>query len=80
MSYLTIREQVVFYLLSLEFLYIVFRVEDHGFLRRRTLEVGDQLFPLVLLLETREHHLRARNVLLRVLEVLKQGILTPGDA
>jgi len=39
--------------------------------------VSDQIVPVLFLLETTECHLRAGNVLLRVLEVFKQSVLVP---
>jgi len=44
------------------------------------LEVGNEVVPVLLLLETTKGHLGARNVLLGVLEVGKQSVLLPGDA
>lgn len=44
------------------------------------LEVGDEVEALLLLLEAREDHLGAGDVLLRVLEVHVEGLLVPGDA
>lgn len=43
------------------------------------LEVGDQVVPVLGLLETAKGHLGARNVLLGVLEVVEQGVLLPLD-
>jgi len=43
------------------------------------LEVGDQVVPVLGLLQATEGHLGARDVLLRVLEVFEQGVLLPGD-
>lgn len=44
------------------------------------LNVGDQIGTILWLLQTGEHHLGARDVLFRVLQVLEQGLLVPGDA
>ena len=44
------------------------------------LQVGDEVSPVLLLLETGEDHLGAGDVLLGVDEVLVQGVLAPGDA
>ena len=44
------------------------------------LEVGDEVIPVLLLLQTGEHHLGAGDVLLGVGEVNVKGIGTPGDA
>jgi hypothetical protein len=44
------------------------------------LEVGDEVVPVLLLLETAEGHLGAGNVLLGVLEVLEEGLLVPLNA
>ena len=44
------------------------------------LDVGDQVGTVLRLLQAGEHHLGARDILLRVLQVLEQGILVPGDA
>merc|ERR1719195_380633 len=44
------------------------------------LDVGDQVAPVLLLLETGEDHLCAGDVLLGVLEVDVEGILFPDDA
>lgn len=53
-------------------------------MRRRNLacglEVGDEVISVLLLLKTIEGHLGTGNVLLGVLEVLKQSVLVPGDA
>jgi hypothetical protein len=42
------------------------------------LEVGDEVVPLLALLETTEGHLGAGDELLGVLEVLEQSVLVPG--
>ncbi len=47
---------------------------------RRVLQVGDELVPLLLLLESGEDHLGAGDVLLGVDEVLVQRVRAPGDA
>ena len=47
---------------------------------RAGLEVSDEVVALALLLEAREDHLGAGNVLLGVLEVLEEGLLTPFNA
>jgi hypothetical protein len=44
------------------------------------LEVGNQVIPVLLLLQATEGHLGAGNVLLGVLEVGEEGLLVPGDA
>jgi len=44
------------------------------------LQVRDQIRAVFRLLQTGEDHLRARNVLLRVQQVVVQGVLAPGDA
>jgi hypothetical protein len=44
------------------------------------LEVGDEVVPVLLLLETAKGHLGAGNVLLGVLEVLEEGLLVPLNA
>lgn len=43
------------------------------------LKVRDEILSLRFLLETGKNHLGARNVLLRVLEVLEKGVLAPDD-
>ena len=43
-------------------------------------DVGYQVAPVLLLLETSEHHLRPWDVLLGVLQVDVQGFIIPGDA
>jgi len=43
------------------------RYEIHGHLSSGALEIGDEILSLRLLLEAGKHHLRTRNVLLRVL-------------
>ena len=45
----------------------------------RVLEICDKIFPVLKLLEPSKGHLRARDVLLRVLEVFDQRLLVPGD-
>lgn len=49
-------------------------------LRGRLLEISDEVGPILLLLEAREDHLRARDVLLWVDEVLHQCVLAPDNA
>jgi len=46
----------------------------------RLLQVGDQTVPVLLLLQTSEHHLGARDVLLRVCQVDVKGVCAPCDA
>jgi hypothetical protein len=46
-------------------------------LRGALLEVRDEVGAVLGLLESREDHLRARDVLLGVEEVIVQGVLTP---
>merc|ERR1719336_3665447 len=46
----------------------------------RLLQVGDQTVPVLLLLQTSEHHFGARDVLLRVCQVDVKGVCSPGDA
>merc|ERR1719150_3286725 len=46
----------------------------------RLLQVGDQAVPVLLLLQTSEHHLGARDVLLRVCQVDVKGVGAPCDA
>ena len=46
----------------------------------RVLEVRDEIRAVFGLFQTSENHLRARNVLLRVQQVVVQGVLAPGDA
>jgi hypothetical protein len=41
--------------------------------------MGDQVVPLLLLLQTCKRHLCTLNVLFGVLEVLKECVLVPGD-
>ena len=48
--------------------------------RGRLLEVSDEVGPVLLLLEAREDHLGARDVLLWVDEVLHQSVLAPDNA
>lgn len=43
-------------------------------------KVGDQISALVGLLQTSEHHFRAWDVLLWILEVFEECILSPGDS
>jgi hypothetical protein len=43
------------------------------------LHVGDNIVALLGLLETSESHLGTGNVLLGVLEVVEEGLLSPGD-
>ena len=43
-------------------------------------DVGNQVGPVLLLLQPGEDHLGAGDVLLGVDEVLVQGVLAPGDA
>lgn len=50
------------------------------FLGGRRFQVSDEIGTLVGLLQTSEDHLRARDVLLRVFQILKEGIFTPGDS
>lgn len=50
------------------------------YLLGRVLEVRNQIRAIFRLLETREHHLRARDVLFRVQEVIVQRGFVPGDA
>jgi hypothetical protein len=52
----------------------------HSCLFGRVLEVGNQVVPVLLLLETAEGHLGAGDVFLGVLEVLEEGLVLPGDA
>ena len=49
------------------------------YLLGRVLEVRNQIRAVFRLLETREHHLRARDVLFRVQEVIVQRGFVPGD-
>lgn len=49
-------------------------------LSRGLLEVGNDVGTVTGLLETVKGHLSSRNVLLGVLEILKEGLLVPGDA
>lgn len=49
-------------------------------LRVESQNLRDEVVPVLLLLETTEGHLGARNVLLGVLEVLEEGLLVPLDA
>jgi hypothetical protein len=49
------------------------------YLLGRVLEVRNQIRAIFRLLETREHHLRARDVLFRVQEVIVQRGFVPGD-
>jgi hypothetical protein len=51
-----------------------------GCLGSGLLEVGNQVVPVLLLLETAEGHLGAGDVLLGVLEVGEEGVVLPGDA
>ena len=44
------------------------------------MEVRDQVVPILLLLETGEHHLRARNVLLGVRQIDVESVRRPGDS
>lgn len=46
----------------------------------RLLHPCNEVITVLLLLQARERHLRARNVFFGVLEVLEQGLLIPGDA
>lgn len=55
-------------------------VLQRGLLARSLLEISDEIVTLLGLLETRKHHLRPGNLFLRVLEVLKELVLGPGDA
>ena len=43
-------------------------------------EERDQVVPVLLLLETGEHHLRAGNILLGVRQIDVQSVRRPGDA
>lgn len=43
-------------------------------------EVGDEVIPILFLLQTGEGHFCSRDILLGVLEVLKQSLLTPCNA
>ena len=43
-------------------------------------EEGDEVVPVLLLLEPGEHHLRAGDVLLGVRQIHVQGVRSPGDA
>ena len=45
-----------------------------------SLEISNQVISFLFLLESSEHHLGARDVLLGVLQVHIQGVLAPGDA
>ena len=51
--------------------------DDHanGKITHSLLEVGDKVVPVLGLLETSERHLGSRNVLLRVLKVLEEGLV-----
>ena len=49
-------------------------------LRGGLLQVRDEVLPVLLLLEAGEDHLGAWDVLLGGLEVVKEGVLAPGDA
>jgi hypothetical protein len=51
-----------------------------GCLSSGVLEVGDEVLPVLLLLEATEGHLRAGDVLLGVLEVGEKSVVVPGDA
>jgi len=42
--------------------------------------VGDQVVPVLVLLQSTESHLRAGNVLLWVLEVFEKGVLSPDNS
>ena len=44
------------------------------------MEEGDEVVPVLLLLEPGEHHLRAGDVLLGVRQIHVQGVRSPGDA
>ena len=44
------------------------------------MEVRDQVVPILLLLETGEHHLRAGNVLLGVRQIDVESVRRPGDS
>jgi len=46
----------------------------------RALEVGNEIIAILILLETRKGHLRTRNVLFGVFEVLEQSLLVPRHA
>lgn len=44
------------------------------------LQVGDEVSAIPGLLETGEHHLGSRDVLLRVEKVFEEGVFIPGDS
>jgi len=44
------------------------------------LQVRDQVIPVLVLLQSTESHLGTWDVLLRVLEILEQSALIPGDS
>ena len=43
------------------------------------LQVSNQVLPVLVLLQSSKGHLGARDVLLGVLQVLEQGLISPGD-
>ena len=43
------------------------------------LQVSNQVLPVLVLLQSSKGHLGAGNVLLGVLQVLEQGLISPGD-
>lgn len=55
-------------------------VNDSRSLLRVVTQPGDQVVPVLGLLQTTEGHLGARNVFLGVLEVFEQRVLVPRDA
>ena len=60
--------------MSAKFPYQRFNTETY-----RVLEICNKILPVLELLEPSKGHLRARDVLLRVLEVFDQRLLVPGD-
>ena len=57
----------------------MYNFNNSNCLSSTTHKVGNQILSLLLLLDTCEDHLGARNILLGTLQVGEEGVLTPGD-
>jgi hypothetical protein len=54
-------------------------IGEHHLIAYLFLEIGDEVVAILVLLQAGEGHFSARDVFLGVLQVLKHGVLVPGD-